>query len=223
MKEYSSWEEFSKERANIRRRLYNKAVNGDLDAQRQVLRLTREIKSIGNERLRNLERGNVAYGTVYNRIMHFLNTQFDSNRFQSATALDYDMEELTLQLEHGIKFIGNTLSIAKNVRAQERHRIERLKELEVLPESFTYRRGKEFLTFLGNEEVTQTIDEYGTSEIIVEMIWGAYQKGGVKSLRILQRGLAEYLDNKITFNEAFEKVGLKVEDYYRKRGVNKNI
>ena len=52
------------------------------------------------------------------------------------------------------------------------------------------------------------------------MIWGAYKKGGTKALNILQRSLAEYLDrdNKTTFNEAFERVGIKIEDYYAKWG-----
>lgn len=220
MKEYSSWEEFANEKAHIRRRLYNRAVNGDLDAQRQVLEMTRDLKSIGNERLRSLERGNMAYGPVYNRVMNFLDTQFNTNRFKSATALKNDMDDLVLQLEHGLKFINNTLSIKENLRKQEQHRIEKLQELNVIPEDFSYRKSKEFLTFLGNEETTQTIDEYGTSDIIVDMIWGAYQKGGTKALNILQRGLAEYLDrdNKTTFNEAFERVGIKVEDYYAKWG-----
>lgn len=220
MKKYSSWEEFANEKAHIRRRLYNKAINGDLDAQRQVLEMTRDLKSIGNKRLRSLERGNMAYGAVYNRIMNFLDTQFNTNRFQSATSLKNDMDDLVLQLEHGLKFINNKLSVKENFKKQEQHRIERLHELDILPEDFSYRKSKDFLTFLGNEEATQTIDEYGTSEIIVDMIWGAYKKGGTKALNILQRSLAEYLDrdNKTTFNEAFERVGIKIEDYYAKWG-----
>ena len=121
MKKYSSWEEFANEKAHIRRRLYNKAINGDLDAQRQVLEMTRDLKSIGNKRLRSLERGNMAYGPVYNRVMNFLDTQFNTNRFQSATSLKNDMDDLVLQLEHGLKFINNTLSVKENFKKQEQH------------------------------------------------------------------------------------------------------
>ena len=42
----------------------------------------------------------------------------------------------------------------------------------------SYRRSKRFLRFLGSEEVSASIDQYGTSDVMVKMMWDAYNNNG---------------------------------------------
>lgn len=76
---------------------------------------------------------------------------------------------------------------------------------------------KEFLKFLGNEEISAAVDEYGDSEIIVEMLYDAYKKGGSNALKVMRGALTEFLGRRITFDDAMQRVGIKVEDYFRGR------
>ena len=68
--------------------------------------------------------------------------------------------------------------------------------------------------------MSASIDQYGTSDVMVKMMWDAYNNNGTKKKQfasVMGKALAEYLDDKITFDEAFERVGIKIEDYYTGR------
>ena len=157
------------------------------------------------------------YGSSYNNIQFFLNTEYNSNRMQTPKTLGYDPYEMMLQNEQGLKFLKSKVSTVKGARAAEKFRITRLQEMEVIPENFGYRKNKEFLRFLGTEEVSAAIDQYGTSDIVVKMLWDAYQKDTSNSISILRKAFAEYLAGRITFDTAMERSGIKVEDYYSGR------
>lgn len=212
-----AWEELRDMTKRQRRNLTRKAARGDSESLRSLLTFTKEVKKEVNQRLLKLEKANMDYGSSYNNLMFFLNTEFNSNRMQTPKQLKYDAYDMMLQNEQGLKFLRSNVSTVAGARAAEKYRISRLQEMEVLPSDFNYRKSKDFLRFLGSEEVSAAIDQYGTSDIVVNMLWDAYKKDESGSTRIMKTALAEYLAGWITFDEAMERGGIKVEDYYSRR------
>lgn len=213
-----AWQDYIKLSTRQRRKLAIKAHRGDREAQASLLRYTMDIKKEVNHRLSLLERNNMAYGKAYNNVLYFTQTEYGTNRFKNPNQIGrtnwYDM---ALQNDIGYKFLNSMTSTVEGAREAEKHRIKRLKELEVIPEEITPRREKEFLKFLGNEEISAAIDEYATSDIVVEMMYDAYKKGGRQSLQLMRTAMTEFLANRVGFDEAMERVGVKVEDYISKR------
>lgn len=212
-----AWEELRDMTKRQRRDLTRKAAKGDLLAYKQVLNFTNQIKTEVNSRLRKLERSKMDYGAPYNNLMFYLNTQQNSNRLQTPKKLGYDVYEMMLQNEQGLKFLRSSLSTVSGARLSEKMRIQKLQEYEVIPENFSYRQNKEFLRFLGSEEMSATIDQYGRSDVVVKMAWDAFKKNTGTGLAVLKRALTEYLAGQITFDEAMLRSGIKVEDYYSGR------
>lgn len=212
-----AWNEFGDMSRRERHNLLRKAISGNDAALRKYLSFSREIKKEANYRLARLERAGLDYGPTYNNLMYFLQVENDSNRLKSARQLNYDLYDLHTQNEMALKFLKTQSSIVKKARASERARIQTLKEKEILPQSFTRSKNVDFLRFLGNEEVSATMDEYGSSEVIVEMLYDAYMERGSGIFRIASQALTEFLAGRTTFDVAMERIGIKVEDYYSGR------
>lgn len=212
-----SWIDYMRMSNRQRRILTKKAINGDREARSSLLSYTREIKKEVNSRLVKLERSKMNYGKAYNNLIYFTENEYDSHRFKSPSGLGMDFYDMELQNNIGIKFLNNKSSTVSGARSVEQHRIKALVDLEVLPSDMKRRDQKEFLKFLGNEEISATVDEYGDSEIIVEMLYDAYKKGGSNALKIMRGALTEFLGRRITFDDAMQRVGIKVEDYFRGR------
>lgn len=214
-----AWEDYRKMTKRQRRDLTRRAARGDKSAMRQVLSFTNEIKTEVNKRLRNLERAKADYGYAYNNLMFFLNTQYKENRLQSPKKLKYDVYDMMLQNEQGSKFLNSPMSTVRGVRVSETFRITTLQEHNIIPENFSYRKNREFLRFLGSEEISATIDQYGTSDKVVNMLWDAYSATDNKAdiIKIMQRAFTEFQAGIITFDEAMERAGIKVEDYYNQQ------
>ncbi len=217
------WSDYAEMSRKERTQLYRRAKQGSIIARRQFYTLSAELKKEANKRLYRLEKANLDYGKNYNFISYFLQTQHDSNRVPTAKKLNYDLGEMFTLNEVILKFLNNKSSLVKNARSSELHRIKTLQEHKILPESFDRKKDVNFLKFLGNEEVSGTIDEYGTSDVIVEMIFGAYQKNGAEIFPILKRALNEFLANRKTFDEAMEEAGINIEDYEYMRSRNNNL
>lgn len=214
-----AWNDYTEMSKRQRNNLFKRALSGNDRALRQYLQYTREIKKETNSRLAKLERANLDYGATYNNLMYLLQSEFDSNRLKSPTALGFDLFEMELQNKAAVKFLNNKKSLVRNVRESEKYRIEALQELGVIDEKFSMRNNREFLRFLGNEVVSATIDEYGISDPVVEMIYDAYIKNNKNSnvFIIMEKALTEFLADEITFDRAMERVGIKVEDYYSRK------
>lgn len=217
------WSDYASMTRTQRTQLYRRAAQGSVIARRQFYALSALIKKEANKRLYRLERANLDYGKNYNFISYFLQTQHDSKRVPSAKKLNYDLGEMFTLNEVSIKFLNNKTSLVKNARSSEYHRIQTLKEHNILPESFDRKKDVDFLKFLGNEEISGTIDEYGTSDVVVEIMYNAYQKNGTGIFPILKRALNEFLANRKTFDEAMEEVGINVEDYEYMRSKRGNL
>lgn len=212
-----AWQDYLKMSARQRRSLALKAHRGDKGAQSALLEYTRDIKKEVNKRLADLEKSNLAYGKAYNNVTYFTETQYGTHRFKSPTSLGYDWYDMSLQNDIGYKFLNNMTSTREGARQAEQHRVARLKELEVLPNNLAKRKEKEFLKFLGNEAISAAMDEYGTSTEVVEMMYDAYQQNGTKALTVMRGAMTEFLAGRTDFDTAMGRVGIKVEDYYRKR------
>lgn len=215
-----SWEDYANMTKRQRTSLTRKAARGDKVALDLVRSYTNEMKVLVNRRLRDLKRHGMDYGPAFNHLMSFTATEYKSTRLMSFNELKGDVYDAQLQNDHAFRFLQAEYTTVEGARKAERYRIGKLQELMALPENFSYRRSKRFLRFLGSEEVSASIDQYGTSDVMVKMMWDAYNNNGTKKKQfasIMGKALAEYLDDKITFDEAFERVGIKIEDYYTGR------
>lgn len=190
------------------------ANRGDKSAQKALLSYTRSIKTEVNSRLRELEKAHLDYGKTYNNVLFFTQTEYGKNRFQSPTALDMDWVSMSLQNDIGYKFLNTMSSTKEGAKLAEQHRIEALRELGKIPRNMKKYQEREFLRFLGQEEISATLDEYGTSEVLVEAFYTQYEKNGSESLTKISHAVTEFLANRITFDEAMERAGIKIEDYY---------
>lgn len=236
------YEEYIKLSKRRRLRLKERAEKGDVAAQQRLLAYTRALAEETNRRLEELENADMAYGKHYNNLFNFTAIEYESTRVAVPTegkhntwGIDIDdWGQMEKQNEIVRKFLNTQESTVEGAKRAENFRLDKLEEYEILTSevNFDRRKEKEFLRFLGSEEVTAAIDEFGTSQPIVDAIWDIYsvnnkygyrwkKKRNLNALKTLQIALAEFLDassvNRITFDQAFERVGIKIEDYYRKR------
>lgn len=206
------------QKSKRQRRALARRASRDKKFAKEYRKLTSELKVQVNKELRNLKRANLDYGNAINNIIGFTQTEYKKNRLLSPNELDNDLDAMIIQNEQAYKFLNSGWSNVKKARDTEQHRIDRLKEMEVLPENFTRRRSIEFLRWLGTEEVTAAIDEYGTSDVIVEIAYDVYKREGKDGLRTLSYALAEFLANKkLGFDTVMARRGIKIEDYLLKR------
>lgn len=212
-----AWEDYANMRLKSRKKLLQKAVKGDREAQASLYSYTRQIASEVNKRLRELEKGGYDYGKSYNYLMNYLNTQLETNRMVQPWNLNGDYESMYWELEHAIPFLESKVTTRKGAKESELKRLATLQEYGILPENTSYRQSRNFLKFLGNEEFSDTIEMYGNSEKIIDMLYDAYKKKGKKGMEILKTAFTEFLAGRITFDTAMERVGIKVEDYNNKK------
>ena len=212
-----SWQNYLELSTRQRRKLAIKAHRGDRGAQQALLSYTRSIKTEVNKRLLALEKSNLDYGKAYNNVQFFTQTQYRTRRFKSPSALDMDWYDMALQNDIGYKFLNTMTSTREGARLAEKHRMDRLKELDIVPTNIKRRQEKEFLRFLGDESISASIDEYGTSDVPVQMYYDVYKRDGTQGLNALKYAVTEHLAGKIGFDEAMERVGIKIEDYKTKK------
>lgn len=209
------WTDYLELGTKKQNKLARDAERGNIEAIRQLKQYTNEIKTEVNKRLRSLEQSGYDNSKQYNDLVYFTQTEYNSNRFQSPKSLEYDAYSMKLQNNIGIQFLKSNRSTVKGSKESDNYRLKRLQEMEVIPKNIGKRKATAFLKFLNNEEFTTSIDEYGKSDVVVDMVYDVYEKDGLNGLNILKRALAEHFANpkKVTFDEAMERVGIKVEDY----------
>lgn len=198
-----------------RRALARRAEHGDKEAMKVLRKATWNLKVEVNKRIRALKKARLDYGSPVNNLMYFTQTQYRTEKLLSPNELNNDAWDMALQNEQALKFLRNEGTIPEVARDRESHRIKRLMEMDALPKKFTRRTAIEFLRWLGSEEATAAIDEYGRSDTIVEMAYDMYKKQGTTGLNTISKAVADFMANKkaITLDEALERVGVKIEDY----------
>lgn len=196
------------------RKLQLRAGRGDVSAQRALISATDQLKTMVNQNLRALERGNWDYG-AYNYITNFTQTEYDTNRLKTSKELDYDWYAMELQSEQAIKFLSRK---GHNVAEQKEALIGKrnwLIEEGIVPKNTSLARVKSFLKILGWEETQQLLAEtHGRSEQIEEQMYDAFQKAGFDK-SVLQREFTAYLAQRAnkdayTFDVMMERLGVEL-------------
>lgn len=225
-------------------KLTRDAAKGDYYARSKMLRYSWAISTESNKRIAALEAANKAYGGRYNRYMYFLETEHEAlglsqdippTKARTPVELKLDWYAMRLQNDQAVHWLSTDVSTVEGQVSREKHRLERLRELEIVDMDTSYREAEEFLRWLGNEESSAAIDEWGSSEQAVEAFYDIYKEQGIRGLDIISKQFLEfkayrqssYSDRRRyfsnapkTFDEAMERAGIKIEDYITGRGTS---
>lgn len=181
------------------------ATKGDREAQQLLFSINNEVAREVNKRLIGLEKTGYDYGIGWATAVNYTQVMYESNRFAYSKNMDDDYYQMSQQTQIGIKFLGSESSTVEGQKAIAERRIRKFRENGILDETVSDRRAKNFLKFLGNEEVSETIESYGHSETVIEMLWDAYQIKDNTKKKML-KALEEYLT-------VDEKTGRHLKDF----------
>lgn len=224
----SGWRDYLNMDRRKRNRLEKRAKEGKEDALEEFNRMSRSIRRTANERLRELEKAGLDYGPAYNNFAYYLQSEFDGRtRVPTPRQMGYDISEIRWLNDYAVKFLKSPNSTVKGMIESNTHRVERLMDYEILSREFvnedksvrdaTWRDYSEFLRFLGSEEVATAIDEYGESDVVVDIMWDYWNNFDSKTrgdnLKLVKMALADYLDGNVDFATAMRRVGVKIENY----------
>lgn len=223
------WRDYQKLGRTRRSTLAKRAANNPAK-RKELISYSRSIRSAVNYRLKTLRKAGFDYGSAYNNFMHYIDTQYDTNLAPPISSFE-SIAELAEFNEYAIKFLKSHESTITGQSEMAKARVNVLREHEVLPyqvldkggyfRDSNYRDFDDFLRFLGTEEVVTSIDEYGTSEVVVDFLWNEWEdhRDDVDNMFMLKVALAQFNAGNISFNELVEERGKKLEDYlvrYRK-------
>ena len=181
------------------------ATKGDREAQQLLFSINNEIAREVNKRLIGLEKTGYDYGIGWATAVNYTQVMYESNRFAYSKNMDNDYYQMSQQSQIGIKFLGSESSTVEGQKAIAERRIRKFREKGILDETVSDRRAKNFLKFLGNEEVSESIESYGHSETVIEMLCDAYQLKDNTKKKML-KALREYLT-------VDEKTGRHLKDF----------
>ena len=193
------------------RKLVKKASKGNREAQASLVSQNDFLAMKVNRQLKQLEHHKLDY-YAYDDVVAFTQTEYDTNRMLSSERLEYDWHNMGRQMEIGNKFLSRESSTVAGQRAIIAKRIETFKKLGIFEEDISYAKAKNFLRFLANEEIAQITENYGNSETVIEMLYGAYNKRKNTRQKMLLE-FQNYLKGEYTFDIAMERLGVNIEDY----------
>lgn len=222
-------------------KLTRDAVKGNRYARSKMLQFSWAISTETNKRVKTLESIDKAYGGRYNRLMYFLEIEHENlelsqdiplHKARTPVELKLDYYAMRLQNDQAMHWLSTDVSTVEGQVAREKHRLAKLKELDIIPSDSDYRESEEFLRWLGSEEATASIDEWGTSDQAVKAFYDRYTADGKAALDLISKSYAEFKANKQsiaegtgpivnypkTFDEAMERAGIKIEDYITGKG-----
>lgn len=195
------------------KKLQVRAARGDRVSQEALIAYNDRVAKEVNKRLRELERRGYAYGG-YNTPTHFTEVMYDSNRFKTAKQLENDWYTMGTQTEIGVKFLSFESSTVEGQKNIEERRFQTFVDMEIVDEGYSRRKFRNFLKFLGNEEVSGIMESWSTSETMVEVLFDAYNAHKVsrqKMVEIFRKSLARTPGYDIF--QAMKKVGVDLNDY----------
>lgn len=219
----AKWRDYLKLGRPRRTALAKRAVNSPAK-RKELISYSRSVRSAVNYRLKSLRKAGFDYGSAYNNFMHYIDTQYDTSLAPAISSFE-SLEELAEFNEYALKFLRSHESTVPGQREMAEARVNVLREHDVLPAQIldesggfrdsNYRDFDGFLHFLGTEEVVTSIDEYGTSEVVVDFLWDEWQEhhDDVDNMFMLKVALAQFNAGKISFNELVEQRGKRLEDY----------
>lgn len=232
MAKESGWRAYSHLTRRQRISLANRARKGDAEALAKFNSYSKSIRETTNRRLRELEKAGLDYGPAYNNIIYYLQTEFDGlNRVPTPKRLNNSFNEIRWLNDFAIKFLRSPLSTVKGQEKSNYYRVKKLQEYEVLPTKVTddngntrtaeWREFDDFLRFLGSEEISTAIDDYGESDVVVDMLWDYWNKSDESNkgsnLLLMKKAMARYNAKEKDFANAMREVGVKIENYRSNR------
>lgn len=212
------WDEYN---VGELRRITRRAIKGDEDAQRVLTLINDKSKVEVNRRLRALERGNWDY-YAYTSITNFTETMYGTTRLKSTKELDYDWENVMLQIKQAKHFMSlKSSTVAGQREIVERRRATMIEE-GIITKSTSLRKVKNFLRWLSQDVGSEIMELYGTSGTNMKMLFVAYDKAKNKGnlARIFTKFLAETKETRFdleTFEKMMRKAGVHVEDYFKNK------
>lgn len=170
------------------------------EALNEMIELNKRYAKIANSRLLRLERKGYDY-YAYDRASEF-NREKGRRRFSTTLDNPIDLYEQMLELR---AFLNARSSTITGQKAIIKERKEAFSEMGIdIPRG----EEKDFLRFLGNQDVREMIDLVGSSRLgglsgeLVEAIAGAW-KGGLNQKKILNL-FEQYKGDEIGYNDIYD-------------------
>lgn len=235
----AAWRRYASLRQSRRRALAKSAQKYVETGKERYRKSFLEFKKISdsvirqsNLNMRNLEKAELDYGKPYNSLNYYITSELGTRRLPSTNSLiagnynETNDDQWFIAVEQGLKFLRSPLSTVKGMEESNEARFKTLQDKGVLPtvgdegNDITWRNERGFLRFLGSEEIASAIDEYGESDIVVDMLWDYWNNdtnNRVNNVALLKQAMAMYLSGSITFDEAMGRRGVKIEDYISRK------
>lgn len=209
---YLSWITMTqREREN----LYVDAFN-DKRSRSLFNKMSTSLRIEANKRLRELETHGYDYGKAYNNLVRYLEIEQDMKRVPFLSEVKYDLDELMTINEQVRKFLKSKYSKLEYREKRLRERIEHFDSDEHYKEmwkDWSFKKKKDFLKWLGTEQASFAMDEYGTSDETIIILADAFQEASKKTngIKVLNQAMDEFNSGDISFNEAMNMVGVSIE------------
>lgn len=202
------------------RKLHVKALAGNKNARDELVVESRKIVVEANRRMCELKSHGAAYGKTFNRAENFNITVHGKSRFLKPSELSFDIDDVLQTTEEALLFLESEFSRWENVRTMEKSRKDLFVERGWVDENISDRSFRNFLRFLGNEETQNILQDWTSSDDVVEMLFDLYTNK-INTKQQLLAAFAEYNDAKAnggkSFNQMMESLSIDVLDY-PKRG-----
>ena len=110
--------------------LYQNAINGDQAAIDQLGRLNQTMSKRANERMRDLERKDMATTAAYNRAKYWISEEYGGNYFKqnAKTSISFGVDEMVENLENASNFLRWQTSTAAGEKRRRKNIIESLEQ-----------------------------------------------------------------------------------------------
>lgn len=200
--------------------MHVKATLGNKNAEDELIREAKKVVVESNKRMRELVAHGADYGRTFNRAENFNLVVHGKTRFLKPSELEYNLDDILQTVEEAVLFNESEFSNWGSVRAMEKARKDLFIERGWVDENISDRKFRNFLRFLGNEETQNLLQDWTSSDDVVEMLFDLYiNKANTREL--LLRSFAEYNEKKsgadgLLFHELMEQHGIDVLDYPKK-------
>lgn len=197
-----------------REELYVKAFD-DTESRSLFNKMYTSIRMETNKRLKELERKHYDYGKAYDNLVRYLQIEQDHNRVPFQSEIKYNIDDMMTIMTQSRKFLKSKRSKWEFREAETTRRIQHFdshEEYGKMWKGWSKKRKREFLRWLGSEQASFSMDEYGTSDSTIIILADAFNesKKTTNGLKTLNKALDEFNGGMITFNDAMKQVGVNI-------------
>lgn len=197
-----------------REELYVKAFD-DTESRSLFNKMYTSIRMETNKRLRDLERTHYDYGKAYDYFVRYLQIEQDTNKVPYLSNIKYNIDDMMTIMNESRKFLKSKRSKWEFRDAETTRRIAHFDshpEYSEMWKDWSRKKKREFLKWLGTEQASFSMDEYGTSDSTIVIFAEAFNesKKTTNGMKILNQALDEFNGGQITFNDAMKEVGVNI-------------